>query len=191
MQGEEKFLSLMDRQKSCLLVVDIQEKLIPYIKDYEKVINKSKWLINLANELNIPVIISEQYPKGLGSTLKELSQKNHSHYLEKVHFACSSDPAFDDLLADINKTQFILVGIETHVCVLQTALGLKNLNKQVFVVVDATGSRSETDYKFALKRMENKNIELVTSEMVFFEWIKVAGTQEFKRLSKLFLKDEA
>lgn len=183
-------LSLIEQEKSCLMVVDVQEKLIAHIEDNEKIIKKSKWLMDLSNELKVPVLISEQYPKGLGTTVSTLNTKDNSYYLQKVHFSCTKDPSFNNLLTDLNKSHFVLIGIETHVCVLQTAIGLKNLNKQVFVVVDATGSRDSIDYKYGLKRMLQHGVELVTAEMVFFEWLKLAGTEKFKKLSQLFLKGD-
>jgi nicotinamidase-related amidase len=179
---------LLKKDNSCLLLIDVQEKLTPLVQKSEALIERCQWLMRLATELQVPQIVSEQYPKGLGITvapLHELSQKDSA--IEKVHFSCWQEPRFKERLQPLNKKQLVLIGIETHVCVLQTAMDLIKAEYEVFVVVDAVSSRHELDYKYALKRMKQAGIQLITSEMVFFEWIGQAGTPEFKMLSKRYL----
>ncbi len=180
---------LLNKNDSILLLIDVQEKLVPFIFNKEHCIKRALWLLRLAIKMNVPVLASEQYPKGLGSTIEEL--KLHiptSEFIEKEHFSCMQAPGFIHCLTNHKKNQLILLGIETHVCVLQTALELQTAGYEVFVVVDAVGSRSELDHKYGLKRMKQAGIHLVTSEMIFFEWFRQSDAPNFKALSKEFLK---
>jgi len=180
---------LLSREKSALLVIDVQEKLAPLVLNSKDMISNCSWLQKLAVRLSVPTLISEQYPKGLGETVSPLgAYKSPANFFSKVHFSCMSDEKFNDHLKMQEKTQIVLVGIEAHVCVLQTAMEMKNKGYDVFVAVNAVSSRYENDLQYGLKRMEQAGIHLVTCEMIFFEWIKKAGTREFKDLSKEFLK---
>ncbi len=177
---------LLNKEQSCVVLIDVQKKLTPLIRDPEILINNCQSLLQLANDMGVPHIIMEQYPEGLGSTVKPLH--NFSNALPKVHFSCWRDPGFKELLPIMKKTQILLSGIETHVCVLQTALDLIAANYQVFVVVNAISSRNLIDHKYGLKRMQQAGVNLITLEMVFFEWLRQAGTLEFKLLSQKFFK---
>lgn len=180
---------LLKRDSSCLLLIDVQEKLAPYVMKADDLLKRCQWLVNLANELDVPALVSEQYPQGLGKTLSPLQELLSSHKaIEKVCFSCWREPTFKQALHALDKTQVVLIGIETHVCVLQTALDLLEAGYEVFVVVDAVSSRHEQDYRYGLKRMKQDGVHLVTSEMVFFEWVEKAGTPEFKALSKAYLQ---
>ncbi|MDI9819299.1 MULTISPECIES: hydrolase [unclassified Legionella] len=180
---------LLKKDQSCLLLVDVQEKLTPLVREPEALLSRCQWMIRLSIDLNIPLLVSEQYPRGLGSTIEPLkSLVSQEKSVEKVHFSCFQEPTFKHHLQLINKKQFVLIGIEAHVCILQTALDLLEAGYDVFVVVDAVSSRFELDYKYGLKRMKQAGVQLVTSEMVFFEWVGQAGTAEFKALSKAYLQ---
>jgi nicotinamidase-related amidase len=179
----------MNKQDSSLILVDVQKKLTPLVMNAEKIVSRCHWLIRLAQALTVPLLISEQYPSGLGATVDVLSSEITAYEpLEKVHFSCARNDPFMEALRKLSKHQIILAGIETHVCVLQTALDLVATGVyEVFVVVDAVSSRSELDKHYGLKRMQQAGVQLVTSEMVFFEWVKCAGTTAFKSLSREFL----
>jgi nicotinamidase-related amidase len=177
---------LLQKENSCLLLIDVQEKLTPHIQNSSAVIARCEWLLRLAETLKVSTVISEQYPSGLGSTIPSLAHFGHA--LTKVHFSCWRDSALQNHLKQLQKKQLVLIGIETHVCVLQTALDLCEAGFEVFVVVDAVGSRHEQDYRYGLKRIKQAGGNLVTSEMVFFEWVEKAGTPEFKALSKAYLQ---
>lgn len=178
---------LLEKDKSGLLLIDMQEKLTPLVQKSKVLVERCQWLMSLAAQLSIPLLVSEQYPKGLGFTVEPLrSFVPQNKVIEKVDFSCFRVPEFKQVLATLNKTQFVLIGIETHVCVLQTALDLKKAGYEVFVVVDAVSSRFEIDYRYGLKRMKQAGVELVTAEMVFFEWVGQAGTEQFKALSKAY-----
>lgn len=177
---------LLDQAQSCLVLVDVQEKLTPHVLSYEILVKRCQWLLNLAKTLQVPTIISEQYPSGLGSTVSELQGFGEAY--SKIHFSCWADEPLRKKLTSLRKKQIVLIGIETHVCVLQTALGLLTADYEVFVVVEAVSSRYALDHQYGLKRMKAAGVQLVTSEMVFFEWVHCAGTPEFKALSKQFLQ---
>lgn len=180
---------LLKKENSCLLLVDVQKKLIPYINQSEMVLARCQWLLQLATRLDVPQLVSEQYPQGLGTTDDSLIALASNHkIIDKVHFSCWREPRFKEHLLEMNRQQLVLIGIEAHVCVLQTAIDLNAAGFQVFVVVDAVGSRHEIDYKYGLKRMKQAGIELVTAEMVFFEWVEHSKIPDFKELSKQFLQ---
>ncbi|MFZ4076507.1 MAG: hydrolase [Legionellaceae bacterium] len=180
---------LLNRNTSCCLLIDVQEKLTPLVLRSEVMVERCAWVMQLARALDVPVMISEHYTKGLGHTVAVLkSLVSDSPKIDKVHFSCYQDPLFHKEWQAIDKKQAVLLGIETHVCVLQTALDLHEAGVEVFVVADAVSSRKELDHHAALKRMAHLGIQLVTSEMVFFEWLKQAGTLEFKTLSKQFIR---
>ena len=180
---------LLKKEDSILLLIDVQEKLTPAVLDSEAFINRCQWLLKLAQKLNVPILASEQYPQGLGSTVESLrTYFTEKECVDKVHFSCMSDPGYVQRLKQCHKKQLILIGIEAHVCVLQTALEMRQQGFDVFVVVDAVSSRGELNLKYGLKRMKQEGVHLVTAEMVFFEWVRKAGTEEFKELSKEFLR---
>ncbi len=180
---------LLNKNKSALLIIDVQEKLTPLVLQHQALVQRCLWLQNLATKLEVPILVSEQYPSGLGPTVKPLQTAAWlNQCISKVDFSCMGEPLYTQQLDQLEKTQLILAGIETHVCVLQTALDMKEAGYEVFVVVDAVSARHELDHQYALKRMKQAGIHLITGEMVFFEWIRKAGTPEFKALSKAFLQ---
>ncbi len=179
---------LLKRDLSCLLLIDVQEKLTPLVKNPDDLVNNCKWLMNIASELDVPILLTEQYSKGLGKTVESLRCLVPGDIdVDKVHFSCYKDSVFLKSWGKLNKKQVIIAGIETHVCVLQTALDLLSAGVDVYVVVDAVSSRNPFDNQYALERMRAEGVRLVTREMVFFEWMEQAGTSVFKALSKAFL----
>lgn len=180
---------LLDKENSLLLLVDVQEKLVPVVLNREHFVDRCEWVLKLAQKIGIPILASEEYPKGLGSTLEQLQPYfNQKDCIEKLYFSCLGEPKFKEHLKKFQKKQIILIGMETHVCVLQTALEMINEGYKVFVVVDAVSCRGKDNMKYGLKRMKQAGVHLVTSEMIFFEWLRKAGTPEFKALSKEFLQ---
>ena len=180
---------LMCKEKSALIVVDIQEKLTPHVREPEMLVDKCQWMIRLAYDLHVPVIVSEQYPSRLGKTVEPLKTlTTDEQAIEKVCFSCNRERDFCNRWGELGKTQAVIIGIETHVCVMQTALDMKCSGVDVYVVTDATNSRHEQDYVCALARMQQAGVQIVTSEMVFFEWVERAGNDEFKRLSNAYIQ---
>ena len=180
---------LLDRTRAQLLVVDVQERLLPAMHEGEAMVDRCAVLMQAAHRLSIPVLVSEQYRKGLGATVARLDNvKGDATVLEKMHFSCAADPAMAahvEGLARSGRTQLVICGIEAHVCVLQSALGFVGSGLEVFVVADAITSRKAEGVEIARARMGAAGVAVVTTEMAVFEWLRVAGTVEFKDLSKL------
>lgn len=180
---------LISPEKSCLLVVDIQEKLAPAIFEKEEMIKNSKWLIEIANILNVPVMTSEQYPQGIGHTVEELKAiLPLNQTMEKIHFSCMAEPSCQKMINESGVEQVVVIGMESHVCVMQTAIQLKQHSFDVYVVEDCVSSRNPADKACALERMRGCGIHIVTREMVAFEWMQKAGTESFRRISKGYLR---
>ncbi len=180
---------LISPEKSCLLVVDIQEKLAPAIFEKEEMIKNSKWLIEIASILNVPIMTSEQYPQGIGHTIEELKAILPSDKtMEKTHFSCMAEPSCQKMICESGVEQIVLIGMESHVCVMQTAIQLKQHAFDVYVVEDCVSSRSPADKACALARMRSCGIHIVTREMVAFEWMQKSGTDSFKQISKDYLR---
>lgn len=180
---------LLVRENSAVVLIDVQEKLTPLVLHHEVLVERCQWLLKLAQQMNVPIVVSEQYTKGLGVTVEALRQDvDVVNCFEKIHFSCASDTQGLTYLKALQRKQLILMGIEAHVCVMQSALELLEQGFEVFVVVDAISSRKALDMKYALKRMHSAGVHLITTEMVFFEWLRRAGTPEFKSLSKAFLQ---
>lgn len=177
---------LIERQRSCLLVIDVQERLLPAMAAAGDVVANSAVLIRAAKRLGVPVLLSEQYPKGLGRTVGPLSSLvPEGTAVEKSEFSCAAAPGYLERLKATGRDQLVLTGIEAHVCVLQTALQFRALGYAVFVVADAISSRKAESVALALARMREAGAMPVTTEMVLFEWLERAGTAEFKELSAL------
>lgn len=180
---------LLEQNQSLLLLVDVQEKLTPLVQESAHLIANCRWLLEIASLLSIPTIVSEQYPKGLGETVTELQQFKHAHNtITKVHFSCVDDVAGGSLIEKMGRQQIVLIGIESHVCILQTALGLVRKGKDVFVIANAVSSRNKEDKKWALKRMQQAGVQVVTKEMVVFEWLHRSDQDIFKTISKQYLR---
>lgn len=190
--GQRKFRRMMQmKQKmSQLLVVDLQDKVLDPIQDKHEIIETTSRLITAAKALDVPITVSEHYPKGLGHTVKPLRAVlgKDVPVFEKLHFSCVKDEAlrhrFEDN-RDMARGQVVIAGIETHVCVGQTALDLVVEGYEVFLAGDATGSRSALSRDLAIARLRQAGVFIVHSEMVLFEWLEKAGTPDFKHLLPL------
>ncbi len=179
--------SLIDRRQSQLLLIDMQERLLPAIDGAPAVQEGCRRLAEAARLLGIPITQSEQYPKGLGSTVAALTG-NGAAVLDKVEFSCLGNPALRDHLWQhraAGRQHVVIGGVEAHVCVLQTALDLVGEGADVFVVADAVGSRNPVSRDRALSRLMQAGATIVDVEMVIFEWLERAGTPEFKALQAL------
>ncbi len=169
---------------TALLVIDVQEKLVPMILDGGVLVRNIAFLLDAANLIQIPMLCTEQYPRGLGSTVSPLIEKLPER-LDKVAFSCCAVPKIVESLHREARPKVVLCGIEAHVCVLHTALDLLAHDFRVYVVADAVGSRSAIDREVALRRLEQAGAVLTTSEMCVFEWIGGAGHPQFKAVSRL------
>ena len=169
------------------VVVDVQEKLFPHIHENEKVLANSLKLISGLQVLDIPIIVTEQYTKGLGKTLEPIVTLLKDQYqpIEKIDFSCCGSDEFLNLLKQHNKKNIILLGIETHVCVLQTALDLVENGYNPVIIDDCVSSRTLFDKNIALQRMRYEPCIISTVESILFELCRKAGSDTFKAISKL------
>lgn len=175
---------LMNRDDTALLVVDVQEKLVPLIENHQRMVWNIRRLLDGASILDVPAVATEQYPKGLGPTVAELAQRL-GEIPDKTDFSCGACGALLASLAERQIHRILLCGIEAHVCVQQTALDLMAAGYRVYLAVDAIGARDGQDKQIALRRMENSGATLTTTEAALFEWCQVSGTPEFKQISQL------
>jgi nicotinamidase-related amidase len=175
---------LLERAKSLLLLVDMQERLVPAMADAAAVTDRCGILLKAAYELGVPIFASEQYPKGLGATLPALAEFA-TRRMEKLEFSAYANLAIRDELKRAGQSQLILAGVEAHVCVLQTGLELIDAGYQVFVVADAVASRRPESREVALHRIARAGATLITVEMALFEWLRSASAPEFRSISKL------
>lgn len=177
---------LIDHANAQLLLIDMQERLLPAMAAAERALKHAIILAKTARILDLPISVSEQYPKGLGHTVAPLKAEiGNTPVDEKVEFSCWKNTALRDRIMQNNRAQVIVAGIEAHVCALQTAMDLKEAGYQVFAVADAMTSRAEPSAGLAFARMRDAGIAIVTTEMVLFEALGAAGTPEFKQLSAL------
>jgi len=178
----------LDRDKALLVVIDVQEKLCLAMdhKVLHKLTRNIGILLETAAELKLPVLVTEQYVKGLGATLPELKEKAATvPCFEKMAFSSCGSPEFVDALKATGRTQVIVTGMETHVCVLQTVIELRDAGFEVHLVKDAVMSRSKQNWQTAIEAMTLTGAVPTCTESAMFQLLKVAGTEEFKKLSKL------
>lgn len=177
---------ILQREKSALIVIDIQEKLLPVIYESERVVDNTVKLINGFKILNSPIYFTEQYPKGLGFTDSRIrSALEERTAIHKMSFSCFGAGNLFEELKSKNVKQIVVCGIESHVCVMQTALDLIANDFFVHVAADAVSSRRIFDYEIALERMRSNGAEISLTESILFEMLNVCGTDEFKAISKL------
>lgn len=176
----------IDAIRSALLLIDLQERLMPAMEGPAHVVARCAILIEAARRLDVPVLATRQYPKGLGGIVAPLAglldaQECH----DKLAFSAFAEPAGREALLRPGRDRFVVAGVESHVCVLQTALDLLGEGYAVAVVADAVASRREESRALALERLRRHGAEIVNTEMVVFEWLGRAGTEEFRALSPL------
>ena len=174
---------LVTAPKSALLLIDLQAKLVPALADGEAVVARAARLAEAARLLDVPVRATEQYPAGLGPTVPELAGYPAAT-LAKTGFSAVRDPGFPGLLPDAAR-QVVIAGCEAHVCVLQTAADLLAAGREVFLAADALGSRFAEDKLAALERARQHGAQVVTSEMVLFEWLADSRHPLFRDVQKL------
>lgn len=177
---------LMNAPDACLMVVDVQKRLLGVMDAPRQVVSGCTLMMKAAAVLGIPVVVSEQYPEGLGGTIEPLAElAPDDAFFSKLHFSCADNLAIRGKINELGKKQIVIGGIEAHVCVLQTALAFTGAGYSCFVVADATSSRTPANHAAAMARLREAGVGIVTSEMVVFEWLGKAGTPEFKELSRL------
>lgn len=176
---------LMSSEDAVLIIIDVQEKLLPKIAEREKIVNNIIKLIKFAEIMGIPIILTEQYPKGLGKTVKEIKELLPDlRPIEKTTFNCFGSQEFKKQLEEMNASTLIITGIETHVCVSQTVLEALD-NFKVCVIADAVSSRTTENWRIGLERMKENGAIISSTEMLMYELLKDAKTKEFKESLEL------
>lgn len=172
---------------SVVVVVDIQDKLLPKIPDAARLVRNAGFLLDVAGQLGIPARATEQYPKGLGPTTTEIARRLPGPLPTKTAFSCCGADTFLEELEMLRRPNVVLTGMETHVCVAQTALDLLAAGLHVFLPVDALAARGEIDHTTALRRLEQAGAVPTTVEAVAFEWLRDASHPHFKAVSALII----
>ena len=177
---------ILDKSKTALLIIDIQEKILSVMQNPEIIVSNTIKLIKGFKILGSPILITEQYPKGLGPTQKDIAiELRDIRTFQKMSFSGICAENLFPELRNKNIKQVVIAGIEAHVCVQQTALDLIANNFQVNLAADAVSSRKKIDYETAIGRMRKHSIEITTTESVLFEMLRESGTDEFKQISKI------
>ncbi len=177
----------LDRKKAAVLIIDVQERLVPAIEPgaLARVLKYSKALVGTAKEMGIPVIGTEQYPKGLGPMVKEIAELLPKPSLTKTTFSCPADVGIAQALADTGRKQVIVAGMETHVCVFQTVRDLVAAGYEVHLCADAVASRTEEHRRVGIDLAREVGAIVTTAETAIFDLLYEAGTPEFKKVSPL------
>jgi len=179
-------VGLIAREDTVLVVVDVQAKLFPHISGKAQLARKIVTLIRFAEIAKIPIVLTEQYSKGLGPTIPEVKQLlPNIQPIEKVEFSCFGSEKFVEVLKGLKAKTLVILGIETHICVAQTVIDGLERGYKIYVVADAVSSRDLEDKGIGLERMRQSGALIVSTEMIIYELLKKAGTPEFKEALKL------
>lgn len=175
---------VVDRNNAALLIIDIQERLAGVMEQKDRVVRNVLHLVELAKMQNIPIVLTEQYPKGLGRTLPEITSALPAHALvEKVSFNCCGEQSFNEQVRRHGRKKIIVTGMETHICVLQTSIGLLSGGYHVHLAGDAVCSRTEENRRSGLEYVRDAGGVVTNTETVLFQLLGEAGTPEFKTIS--------
>lgn len=179
---------LMNREKSVLLVIDVQSRLAPAIHQGQTIVDNCIWLAQVAYRCEVPIVVTEHWPQKIGGTVEAVREATQTaQYVSKECFSAEADGCLKGTAVE-DRRQVIVCGTEAHVCVQQTALGLRWAGKEVFVVADACGSRDPENRDLAYARMRAHGIEIVSREMVAFEWLQRGGTEMFSSVMRDFIR---
>lgn len=174
------------REDSLLLVIDIQQAMLKVIQDWEGITRKVNQLTRAADRLDVPIVLTEQYPKGLGATIPQVMEAIRSpRVYHKEHFSACREEGFVDALRSFDRPRIILVGMEAHVCVLQTGLDLIHAGFQVQVAADAVSSRTVFNRDVGIQLLRQAGAVVTTAEIVMFQWIHRSNTEEFRKVHPL------
>ena len=177
---------LIRATESALVVIDMQERLVPAMQAPARTLRNTRLLLAAAREMAVPILLTEQYPEGLGRTMPEiLAAAGDAPVLPKLHFSCMEDPGFAAAFRALGRKQAVIAGMEAHICVMQTAASLLEEGIEVFVVSDATASRTSESERACIDRLQAIGAGIVTTEMAVYEWLGRAGTDSFRALLKL------
>ena len=175
----------LDVDRAFVLVIDLQEKLVPLVRQHKQVVTAGAKLLDCVPIFQLPVLATEQYPKGLGRTVEALGgrlEKSNATVIEKATFSAWAQPEIREAVLTIDRPQVVMIGVEAHICIQQTTLDLISRDYDVFVCADAVGSCSRIDYEQALERMRQEGAFVTTVESVLFELCNRCDTAQFKTM---------
>ncbi|MBK7702817.1 MAG: hydrolase [bacterium] len=176
----------LEKHRTALVVVDVQEQFRPLIHEMGLVLANCSRLIRFCDQLDVPVLVTEHYPRGLGGTVEELAALPRRYEpIEKISFSCAADHNFNSRLKSLHRDQIVLCGIEAHVCVYQTARDLLEAGYQVAVAADAVSSRQVSNRNLGLAYLRDIGAQVMTAEMVMFEILKAARTEDFQAVAAI------
>ena len=179
-------MRLLEREKTGLLVIDVQEKLMQVMGRKQIIIDNITKLLHLSELFNLPVILTEQYPKWLGPTVPEIKKSLLTYEpISKMHFNCCDVDAFNDRLDSEGLKNMIITGVETHICVFQTCISILERGYKVHVPQDAVDSRTDENWHVGLELMKKAGALVTSTETVIYQILKKAGTEEFKKMLKI------
>ena len=180
-------MTILNEKSTQIVIIDVQEKLLNAVFNKNTLEKKAEILAKAASILRIPVVITEQYPKGLGGTIPTLKESLNDNvtYFEKTSFSAIENPDIASAIDKSSRNQIVIFGIETHICVSQTVNALLSKNYDVTVISDACGSRSEKEHLAGLERIKDNGGHVITTEIALFEWLKGARHIKFKEVQSL------
>jgi isochorismate hydrolase len=177
---------MLNLDTAVLVIIDIQGKLLNVMSEKEALLENAQKLVKGLRVLGVPILVTEQNPKGLGPTQPELAQLLPSFWpLPKFCFSCSEDKGFAEAFSKLNRRQVLVCGIESHICVYQTAMELLSKGYETQIVSDVVSSRSAANKEIALSRLQSEGAKLTTTEMVLFELLRTAESPNFKEISRI------
>lgn len=177
----------INKEDVMAMVIDYQEKLVPHMNENHNLIKNTSMLIRGLEILQVPIITTQQYTKGLGMTVDSICEAftKEFQYLNKISFSCYGDEIIKEEIRKLGKKSIIICGIEAHICVMQTVIDLLEDGYEVIIIEDCISSRKSNDKVYGIRRMENEGAIIATYESILFELTKVAGNDTFKLISKL------
>lgn len=176
---------MLNIKTSALVIIDIQEKLVKAAKNGDVAANIMSKITKAAKILNIPTIITEQYPQGLGKTVENIAQKTDAEVIEKCSFSALLEPNFAEELQSLNRKQILIGGIETHICVLQTVVDLISEGYEVYVLKDCCASRNDFEHETGIELLKQYGAKITCTEIALFEWLKTSKHPDFKGIQAL------
>ena len=180
-------MTILNQNDSLILIIDIQEKLLNAVFNKEKLENRASIIARAASILNLPIIVTEQYPKGLGCTISGIKSviSENTKYFEKTSFSALDNSDILNEIKKSGKSQIVIFGIETHICVSQTANALLDNGYDVTLIKDASGSRTEFEHNAGIDRIKENGGHIITTEIALFEWLKGSKHENFKEVQAL------
>ena len=177
---------MLNKENCIFAIIDVQDKLVKAAKGGESLAENVSKVAKAAQILDIPVIITEQYPKGLGATVAQVKNAlSNAKLIENTSFSAMNEPEFENELVNIGKTQILICGIETHICVLQTAADLLSKGYEVYVLKDGVSSRKEFENDTGIELLKQYGAKITCTEIVLFEWLKTSKNPNFKQIQAL------